>query len=549
MQQDPLAGETLLGHASELRGSAPLGSRPALPTPTTRGSALPTTRSEGSETSDATFDLDELASRPLSASYTVQFEGTAVKIDSQDWRTSRLLQVQIVAAWCNYILFGLAEQTIGTIIPRLEDHYHTTDSHIALIFLLSTAGYFVMALALETCHRHLGVKGVGIMGTMLMAAAYMCIYWRPPFAVFVLAYFFSGIGFGTLDACFNGWMGTLVDLNQLLGILHGCYGIGCMILPPLVTLLVARPNDPWRWNDYYLVLSVLATLCMAFYGVAFRHDTPSKYRLMVLVRDARKLGQAESRLSSRRSSKEAGAITLEHGTELDDLRVPARPSARASLEHMPVAGVHEFPAEPRFEDLAASLSLSLCTPLVWALSVIMLLYVGAEVSFGTWLITFLTRVKHRSFHYSSYMATTFWTGLTAGRILLGFVTAHYFRTELDANLVYIAASLAGHVLFCLAVLTQASALVFAIVFVLGLFVGPIFPTTITASLRILPVKFHATGVGFICAFGGGGAAVVPFLVGLVAQSSDTGLRFYPAIVASLYFLILVAWVVLSRRNK
>ncbi|KAM9916610.1 hypothetical protein OXX59_009864, partial [Metschnikowia pulcherrima] len=119
---------------------------------------------------------------------------------------------------------------------------------------------------------------------------------------------------------------------------------------------------------------------------------------------------------------------------------------------------------------------------------------------------------------------------------------------LNANWCYIALSLLGQVMFCLVALTKYTRLLFPIVLFSGLFVGPIFPTNITAAIRILPAKFHASGVGFICAFGGGGAAAVPFLVGIVAQASDLGLRFYPFIIALLYLVLLAFWSVVRTRN-
>ncbi|KAM9922186.1 hypothetical protein OXX80_011936 [Metschnikowia pulcherrima] len=460
------------------------------------------------------LDFDSLAKIPITESYKVTFEGCEVSVDPLDWRSSLLLKFQVIAGFCNFVLFGLADQTIGTIIPVLEEYYKINDSHTGLIFLASTAGYFVMALVTEVCHRKLGVRGVGMLGALSMALSYLIIYQQPPYFVFVFAYFLSGIGFGSLDASFNGWMGNLVDSNQLLGILHGCYGIGCMISPPLVTRLLEKKTNPWMWNDYYLVLSCLATGCLVYFAVVFRHETPAKYKFMVMINEARKFHESKA--------------DYENDSE-----------SNLSLDNMPE---RESSADP------VPLSVALSSKLVWSFSLIMFIYVGAEAAFGTWLVTFLTRIKTLSYKESSYMATTFWTGLTLGRIFLGFVTAHYFHTELNANWCYIALSLLGQVMFCLVALTKYTRLLFPIVLFSGLFVGPIFPTNITAAIRILPAKFHASGVGFICAFGGGGAAAVPFLVGIVAQASDLGLRFYPFIIALLYLVLLAFWTVVRTRN-
>ncbi|GEQ72507.1 hypothetical protein JCM33374_g6194 [Metschnikowia sp. JCM 33374] len=504
------------------------------------------------------LDFNHLAAIPLTESYKVHFQGCEVSIDPLDWRSSVLLKLQVCAGFCVFVLFGLADQTIGTVIPVLEKDYNIDDSQTGLIFLASTLGYFVMAIATESFHRNFGVRGVGILGAFSMALSYLIIFQKPPYYMVVFAYVFSGIGCGSLDASFNGWMGNLVDSNQLLGILHGCYGIGCMISPPLVTRLLEKKENPWMWNDYYLVLSSMAAFCLVYFSVAFRHETPAKYKFMMLINEARKLRQ--DKLDSDADSDKETDQDTEQDNGQDNLHENLHENLHDNHPSQDFftnnAGLDNVkgPTITRDEQDAAlgdsvPLSVALTSKLVWSFSIIMFLYVGAESAFGTWLITFLTRIKGLSFKQSSYMATTFWTGLTLGRIFLGFVTAHYFTNELNANWCYITLSLVGHALFSLVVLTSSyTKILFPIVLFSGLFVGPIFPTNIVCAIRILPAKFHASGVGFICAFGGGGAAAVPFLVGLVAEASDLGLRFYAVIVAVLYLVLFLLWTILRGKN-
>lgn len=429
-------------------------------------------------------DLLRYASIPASEAYTAEFEGEVLEVESQDWRTSNLLRVQIVLCFLNFVVFGLGDQTIGTIIPKLQAHYKIDDLHIGFIFLALTSGYFTMALLSEICHRRLGVRGVGIMGLTCMTLGFLVGSTEPPYIVFVMCYALIGIGCGILDSSINGWMGDLVDSNQLLGILHGGYGVGCMISPPLVTRLIEKNN--WAWSQYYIVLSCISASGMIFFTVVFRNETPLMYKFSVLIKEIK-----------RNDETDGGMVS-------------------------------------------ATLGQALKSRLVWLFSIVMFFYVGAEVAFGAWLVTFLTRIRKFPYRFSSYMATAFWTGLTLGRICLGFVTAHYFNSELAANLVYILLSLASYVLFTMFAFS-AKNLLFPIVLVAGLFVGPIFPTTIVASIEILPAKFHATGVGFICAFGGGGSAVLPFVIGLVAERTSGGLAHYPIIITAIYVMLSAAW--------
>lgn len=57
----------------------------------------------------------------------------------------------------------------------------------------------------------------------------------------------------------------------------------------------------------------------------------------------------------------------------------------------------------------------LCSSLLW-------IYIGAEISLGGWIVTFMLRERNGSQFASGLSATGFWLGLTIGRLVLGFVT-------------------------------------------------------------------------------------------------------------------------------
>lgn len=53
---------------------------------------------------------------------------------------------------------------------------------------------------------------------------------------------------------------------------------------------------------------------------------------------------------------------------------------------------------------------------------------------------------------------------------------------------------------------------------LGFFIGPLFPAAIVASTKRLPQHLHVASIGFAAASGAGGACVLPFAVGAIAQA-------------------------------
>lgn len=451
--------------------------------------------------------------------YTIEFDGELLFIDSNDWRKSNLLKVQILASYAIFILFGLAEQTVGTLIPKFQEYYKIGDAQTSLIFLASTSGYILLALVNEPSHSAVGCRGVVTFGSTAMSLAYLIISSKPPFWILVICYIFVGLGLGSLDAALNAWMGVLEDSNQLLGILHGCYGIGCMISPPLITNLLERKHNPWVWNEYYIVLSAVGAGCLILFATSFKYETAKKYKYSLIVKHKESAGNQNI------DDIELGTIKQNFDTNDEEVTTTSDDE----------------------EIQPASLKESLKSKLVWFFSIILFIYVGGEVSFGSWIISFLMRVRKFSYKHSSYMATSFWTGLTVGRIFLGFATVRFFKNELIANFTYIVWSTLGYLAFYLLSFFKVDYIMFFITFITGVGVGPIFPTTIVASIKILPAKYHSSGVGFICAFGGGGSAALNFLIGLIADSSSLGLTIFPLIIMLLFVILSVGWAGLMKR--
>ena len=60
--------------------------------------------------------------------------------------------------------------------------------------------------------------------------------------------------------------------------------------------------------------------------------------------------------------------------------------------------------------------------MTWICCVFLLLYVGVEVAVGGWIVVFMDQVRHVTPFNAGMSETGFWIGITAGRVVLGFVT-------------------------------------------------------------------------------------------------------------------------------
>jgi fucose permease len=181
-------------------------------------------------------------------------------------------------------------------------------------------------------------------------------------------------------------------------------------------------------------------------------------------------------------------------------------------------------------------------PVVWIAAFFLLMYVGAEVSVGSWVYSFLTEERHNSILFSGWLVSGYWAGLTLGRVALARVALLIGNTRLVQCC--LAGAIIGALIFWLAPLYLVSAFGLCLI---GFSFGPIYPITISflsdkVSSRVLP-----GAVGFLASLGSIGGAMFPSLEGLLAQR--VGLWSLMPLVIVLTIAMICLWQLLQFRSK
>jgi fucose permease len=83
--------------------------------------------------------------------------------------------------------------------------------------------------------------------------------------------------------------------------------------------------------------------------------------------------------------------------------------------------------------------------------------------------------------------------------------------------------------------------------IVGLFLGPVYPCAVAVFSMIWPRKIQTTSLSLVTSMGSSGAAVVPFVTGLMAQAIST-VVLHPIVLFS-FATMVVAWVSLPRIQK
>ena len=64
--------------------------------------------------------------------------------------------------------------------------------------------------------------------------------------------------------------------NQILGLLHGCYGVGATISPSIATAMITKYGLHW-WQFYYLMAALMVAELLVCAGV-FWQETGAVYK-------------------------------------------------------------------------------------------------------------------------------------------------------------------------------------------------------------------------------------------------------------------------------
>ncbi|SPO05788.1 related to tetracycline resistance proteins [Cephalotrichum gorgonifer] len=440
-------------------------------------SAVSQVQGDYPNTKDGGATVDVEKTQPPSESPGGDYSDRPTEGHLERWNQSRSNIYRFFFTLYGFGIMGMNDAVLGALIPYIETHYDISYTVVSLLFLAPFVGYVSAGLLNNIIHHKFGQFGVAVIAPTCRILGYIALALHPPYAALPIVALLPGFGNGLEDSAWNAWVGHMHQANELLGVLHGAYGMGGTIAPLIASAMITKAHLEW-YAFYYIMVGMsgleLVTGIWAFWGANGAAH-----------REATRATAGQGRTTTRRVLRE---------------------------------------------------------PITWVLAFFLLFYVGAEVSLGGWVVTFMLRVRHADPFLAGITVTLFWLGITLGRLILGFVTGRV--GEKLAITAYLALCVVLELLYWF-VPHFAAAAVF-IVF-LGFFLGPLFPAAVIVATKVLPKDYHVSAIGFAASFGGGGAAVLPFAVGAIAQKKGVEVL-QPIILAVLVVLILL-WLLLPGGMK
>lgn len=182
------------------------------------------------------------------------------------------------------------------------------------------------------------------------------------------------------------------------------------------------------------------------------------------------------------------------------------------------AAAHTPPPPGAGRFLLADVGPVLGRPLLFLLGVFLFLYVGCEVGVWNWLTRHLIAQGIPESRALNILSLGFALGLLLGRLGASFVLLRF--STLDVTL---GASIAMAVTTFLMLRSHGPGSAWVLVFIAGLAMAPVFPTTLAITGDAFP-RMSSTAIGFVITCGWAGLAVSSRLIGAIAGGDPRRLR-------------------------
>ncbi|KAF8805063.1 hypothetical protein BYT27DRAFT_7193599 [Phlegmacium glaucopus] len=200
-----------------------------------------------------------------------------------------------------------------------------------------------------------------VLRSLFQIAAFSIQFLELSFPIFVLSFGLCRIGITFQDASANGFIAILQnDSEYKMGFIHAAYGLGALATP----LSATHFSQLTHWSSHYLVSLSLALLNISILAGVFRFSAQDE------------------------CLKQAGETV---------------PNKTEEIQH-----------DNKFGQLMKYKS-------VHFLALFLVVYIGVEVMIGGWIVTFPMIVRGGG-PSSGYVSTSFFGGLTLGRVILVEVT-------------------------------------------------------------------------------------------------------------------------------
>lgn len=178
----------------------------------------------------------------------------------------------ILLSFYAFIAIGIAEGGLGVLLPSILTTYNLTPATVTLLFLSQVGGYIIAALASSIISSRIGLGRTLLIAAIALTSALIIYALTTYWTVMVASGIFLGLGIGLIDAGINTFVASDRRNANLMGFLHGFYGVGALLGPAIATTLLAFGIS---WRLVYLVFAgMVGILIIGMFWATISHYQP-----------------------------------------------------------------------------------------------------------------------------------------------------------------------------------------------------------------------------------------------------------------------------------
>lgn len=401
--------------------------------------------------------------------------------------TSLLLAVIYLA----FISLGLPDSLLGAAWPAMHEDLGAPLSYAGAVSMIIALGTILSSLASDRLTLRLGTGRVTAISVSMTAAALLGFSLSGSFYQICLWAIPYGLGAGSVDAALNNYV-ALHYKSRHMSWLHAMWGVGASAGPCLMGLAIARGAG---WAGGYAAVAALQALLtlLLFCSLPLWKKRPGA------------AARAKAAQATPTQTQTAQEIPAQAQTTQATQAMPTQPQA-AQAQPARAQDARETPERRRPLPLAAVVRIRGAREVMLAF----FCYCAVEQTSGLWASSFLHLSRGMSAERAAELAALFFLGITAGRVVSGFLTLRLSDTRMIRL---------GQLLLLLGVLLlllPADACAVAGLLLAGLGCAPIYPCIIHATPAHFGEERSQAVIGVEMAAAYVGTMLMPPLFGVLA---------------------------------
>ncbi|MFE5319430.1 MFS transporter [Paenibacillus sp. NPDC056579] len=384
----------------------------------------------------------------------------------------------LVIIYMAFISLGIPDSLLGSAWPVMRLDMGASFGFAGILSMIVAGGTIVSSLASGTLVQRLGTGKMTLISCCLTAGALLGFSVAPSMIWLVLLAIPLGLGGGAIDAALNHYVAENYKAHHM-NWLHCFWGVGATMGPIIMSYFIAEHNS---WRDGYSAVSLIQfALAMI---------------LLVTLPLWKRI--AEMRAAEREN------LHLSQDQDASELIQPVNSSTANVLR---IRGVR---------------------PTLIAF----LFYCGVESMVGLWGASYLVTARNMTAETAAGWISLYYGGITAGRLITGFITLKVHNRVLIRCGQSIA--LAGGLLLLL----PYPSLILVGLILIGLGLAPIYPGLLHETPSRFGRQHAAKLMGYQMAVAYTGTTFLPPLFGLLA--TQTSISLLPFIALAFILLMLLS---------